>query len=893
MGCFSIRPQYGDTWRDHQFEPHVLETLSSETIYTRRDNLDQTRIEQDVPPQNYRSGLFTNNIKSNQCSTKEREGPVSIYTGFTNDQWRNRSVSLQNGHSTQMYEVFQERNVGCKDRSQKGLLPYPYTPRLTSSIRIPIRRNDFRISLPPFRSRSSSNYFHKDIQRHNHRLEKERDDGLYLHRRYVNTGLLSRRTLGPHYDHNSRSNVPRLAASIRKMHPHTHSNNRVPRYNSRFCVRPYVNPNRQSRNSNRCIKRTYSSGKIEKVYKLPIRSQIYWQNGVLDNSQSLHRTVLAPSQERYAISGPKEKLESIYEDQQRSQEGSRNSSANCAREYWSLFRVRYTKPSRRQFRCIPSRLWNSCKLQHFGGQIQSDRRNTDSYQSERASCGSLFFPSCRSTQQLPSKYLFRVQRRQHNSTQLFKEGLRNVRPSGLHSEGDLDNPTQKKVVDFQSCLHPIPTKQYRRSVESPRRLALLRRTSRPHSTRIRLPYGRQIRDSKFRSHNSIQQLARERCISVSVGNGLSQLLRPSIRSNSTNNSTHHQIEGSRDITSSQLALLTLVLSTAEDIRKKYKCSKKFAYNRALYRIVQQIRKSGNDCLQSEWQTVSQLTALSVIVSLAPSTLTEYSKIYGLFSWFVTAFDFQKESDSVLDYFYGYLVSMKKAYLIQKAKAAVQFFADLEGWQLKVSSRFGRVVKGSTKIWSLVDRKKISPEECFIFSLTSAILVIGFRLFARPGELCELKWSDVEMDNPKPGWININLAGHKTDFFFNDRPHPIDPVQDSNTFCPIQILTTYMNLVRNFKSPDSPLFSFKDNQYLTTTQISELIRNAIRQIDSTVKVSGHSLRIGASTEISSKGMPIEVNKIMGRWVSDKSVLRYSRRIGFAESDFSTKLFNTRN
>ncbi|KAF0980976.1 hypothetical protein FDP41_012764 [Naegleria fowleri] len=144
---------------------------------------------------------------------------------------------------------------------------------------------------------------------------------------------------------------------------------------------------------------------------------------------------------------------------------------------------------------------------------------------------------------------------------------------------------------------------------------------------------------------------------------------------------------------------------------------------------------------------------------------------------------------------------------------------------------------------------------------------------------------------KIGSISIYLVTKH--FFFNDRPHPIDPVISANSFCPVQILKIYMNLVKEFKSPDSPLFSFRDNQFLTTTQISELIRNAIRLVDSKTKVSGHSLRIGASTEISSKGMSIEVNKIMGRCASDKSILRYSRRIGFSENNFSTKLFNTRN
>ena len=160
---------------------------------------------------------------------------------------------------------------------------------------------------------------------------------------------------------------------------------------------------------------------------------------------------------------------------------------------------------------------------------------------------------------------------------------------------------------------------------------------------------------------------------------------------------------------------------------------------------------------------------------------------------------------------------------------------------------------------------------FVFAFTAAILVIGFRLFARPGELCELKWSDVEIDKPKKNWIHINLSGHKTDFFFNDRPHPIDPVISVNSFCLVQILKTYMNLVKEFKSPDSPLLSFRDNQFLTTTPISELIWNAIRLMDSKTKVSGHSLRIGASIKISSKGWYV-LNEMKGMNVSIVNIKR---------------------
>ena len=42
---------------------------------------------------------------------------------------------------------------------------------------------------------------------------------------------------------------------------------------------------------------------------------------------------------------------------------------------------------------------------------------------------------------------------------------------------------------------------------------------------------------------------------------------------------------------------------------------------------------------------------------------------------------------------------------------------------------------------ILKSKAQSPEDSFIFTLTFAILIIGFRLFSRPGEL----WSDIEFE----------------------------------------------------------------------------------------------------------------------------------------------------
>ena len=62
-------------------------------------------------------------------------------------------------------------------------------------------------------------------------------------------------------------------------------------------------------------------------------------------------------------------------------------------------------------------------------------------------------------------------------------------------------------------------------------------------------------------------------------------------------------------------------------------------------------------------------------------------------------------------------------------------------------------------------------------------------------------------------------------------------------------------------------------------------------DPELTVSGHSLRIGAATDLASKGASFETLKVAGRWQSDKSVSRYVRRLGLASAKegLSTTLF----
>jgi len=101
--------------------------------------------------------------------------------------------------------------------------------------------------------------------------------------------------------------------------------------------------------------------------------------------------------------------------------------------------------------------------------------------------------------------------------------------------------------------------------------------------------------------------------------------------------------------------------------------------------------------------------LAYVVSLSPDTIKEYSRIYGAFQWFVTAFNLDRDGESTVEYFSAYLGTLVQAYKADKVQPALQYFADIEERNLVVPKRFGRVKRGLKKIWALADRKKLKRD----------------------------------------------------------------------------------------------------------------------------------------------------------------------------------------
>ena len=70
--------------------------------------------------------------------------------------------------------------------------------------------------------------------------------------------------------------------------------------------------------------------------------------------------------------------------------------------------------------------------------------------------------------------------------------------------------------------------------------------------------------------------------------------------------------------------------------------------------------------------------------------------------------------------------------------------------------------------------------------TCAILVIAFRLFARPGELCNLKWSVLFK---KDSTVQFDLSGYKTDEF----DIVVDPNKNNPKVGPVTVLKKFQTL----------------------------------------------------------------------------------------------------
>ena len=101
----------------------------------------------------------------------------------------------------------------------------------------------------------------------------------------------------------------------------------------------------------------------------------------------------------------------------------------------------------------------------------------------------------------------------------------------------------------------------------------------------------------------------------------------------------------------------------------------------------------------------------------------------------------------------------------------------------------------------------------------------------------------------------------------------------------------MKSVQHFKTKNSPLFSFHDDEFLDTEDVSQLIKSAMFDIvEEDVSVSVHSLRIGATTESIIKGVPTQEIIVGTRHTDVRSLQPYQRQDALVARNLSTTLLS---
>ncbi|EFC40180.1 predicted protein [Naegleria gruberi] len=209
-----------------------------------------------------------------------------------------------------------------------------------------------------------------------------------------------------------------------------------------------------------------------------------------------------------------------------------------------------------------------------------------------------------------------------------------------------------------------------------------------------------------------------------------------------------------------------------------------AYNRALQRTAQTIRQSFVHGSQSEWNALLSMRCQALSTALAESTVKKYSSTYSEFSYFCLLHNLDKSDFRAPELFACYLAVHKKLYRLNNLKPTLDFYSNLEGWSVNYSNQFSRIKQGLNKFYSradIVKRKRsgisalnvkqfidrISIKDSYLHMLSCAILSVGIRLLARPGQLANLSWSCVKLDTPFIGWVTFDLSGHKTDQYLTD------------------------------------------------------------------------------------------------------------------------------
>ena len=175
-----------------------------------------------------------------------------------------------------------------------------------------------------------------------------------------------------------------------------------------------------------------------------------------------------------------------------------------------------------------------------------------------------------------------------------------------------------------------------------------------------------------------------------------------------------------------------------------------------------------------------------------------------------------------------------------------------------------------------------PNRCsqWIWLRDAALISLGLRLMRRPGELSELRLTDISRID---GILWFRIRRSKTDQF--SRGHFIPLEASGSPACPVRCLSRYLEVRPKLCSRF--LFVNSRGNQMSVSSISAVVKRVAQNAGLEARLTGHSLRIGGATAAMMGGMPLEQIRAVGGWESDAMHL-YLRAVVNTATNMSAKM-----
>ena len=231
---------------------------------------------------------------------------------------------------------------------------------------------------------------------------------------------------------------------------------------------------------------------------------------------------------------------------------------------------------------------------------------------------------------------------------------------------------------------------------------------------------------------------------------------------------------------------------------------------------------------------------------------------------------------------GYVSSVVRQARVQQGRLVVvpQLFRDWMG-RLKQVPRptMARAPVSKELVWAAATRKTASWA-------SRVALVMAYYTGMRLGELVSKKVLEFEeMFTVRRCDVEFDVGGRFVKFV--NRGGKSDPLNKGTKrflmaaaqeaqFCPVRFIRDFLAATAGSSVPTDPLLRHADGAMVVRRHVVELLKRvALEQGIDPATIKGHSIRIGAATQLAEAGLPFSDIMMFGGWLSESSCMKYLR------------------